>query len=105
MVVIVNPALMAAASVQQKAKDAVLAQLRLKRATGPTRAIPLPDEQGSKALEELIGLAVVRSSGHGRYWLDEAALARSKTAGTRVALIIVAFLLSVTASLLALTLN
>lgn len=102
MVVVINPAVMAAAAVQQKAKEAIVARLREGRATAPTRAMPLPDDQFGKPLEELVGLAHVRPMGNGRYWLDEAALARSKASGTRVALIVIAFLLSVTASLVAL---
>lgn len=102
--VAINGALIAA--VQQQAAVAKLIIEPLKRA-GALNAhgavtLDLSAKGADKALAGLVKLGHVHAAGEGRYWLDEAAIARSNAAGTRAALIMIAFLLSLAASLIAL---
>lgn len=101
----INAALIAVAAQQQALTDAhITGPLKKGRATSVRTAIPL--DLSAKGIDKLLAALVkrghVRSAGDGRYWLDEAAVAESKARGTRVALIVIAVLLSITASLLAL---
>lgn len=99
-----NAALIAAAQQQAAASKLITDPLKQAGATNARAAIPLDlSAKGSdKALAALIKKGHVRAAGGGRYWLDEAAVARSTAAGTRAALILLAFLISLGASLLAL---
>jgi hypothetical protein len=103
----INAALMVAAQQQALAATHITDPLRKSGATSPRAAttLNLSAKGTDKLLAELVKRGHVRTVGGGRYWLDEAAIARTKAAGKRVALILIVFLLSVTASLLALTLN
>ena len=101
----INAALIAVAAQQQALTDEqIINPLKQAGATSPRKAIRLDlSAKGSdKLLAGLVKHGHVRSAGDGRYWLDEAAIARTNASAGRVALIIVAFLLSVTASLIAL---
>ncbi|UUR07618.1 hypothetical protein [Sphingomonas glaciei] len=101
----INAALIAAAAQQQALTDThITGPLRKGGATSARTAIPLDlSAKGTdKLLAGLIKRGQVRSAGAGRYWLDETAVASAKARGTRVALIVIAVLLSITASLVAL---
>lgn len=101
----INAALIAAAAQQQALTNThITGPLKKAGATSARTAIPLDlSAKGTdKLLAGLVKRGHVRAAGAGRYWLDEAAVANSKAAGTRAALIIIAVLLSITASLVAL---
>ena len=102
-----NTALIAAAQQQALTATHIINPLRKAGATSARHAIPLDlSAKGApKLLEQLTKRGHVRPACGECYWLDEAAVARSKAAATRVALIVIAFLLSVTASLGALLLR
>jgi hypothetical protein len=99
----INAAIMAAAQQQAKLEKGLVDQLKEARALGPrsARALDLTPEGSDKVLESLVQAGHVREAGGGRYWLDEEAMAATKATANRVGLIVVAFLLSVTASLIA----
>jgi hypothetical protein len=104
----VNAALIAAAAHQQAETAKLITDpLRKAGATGPRSAIELDlsAKGASKLLDGLVKRGHVRAAGGGRYWLDEAAIAKSKAAGNRAALIILAFTISLAASLWAIALS
>lgn len=103
----INAALIVAAQQQQLAAAHITDPLRKGGAISAQTAITLDlsAKGADKLLAGLLKRGHVRAAGDGRYWLDEGALARSQSAGVRVVLIIIAFLLSVTASLAALLLR
>lgn len=104
----INAALIAAAAQQQALTEQhVLNPLKAAGATSPRNAttLDLSAKGADKLLASLVKRGYVRATGEGRYWLDEAAMKRAQAAGLRVALIVIAFLLSVTASLVALLLR
>ena len=101
----INAALIAAAAQQQALTEQhILTPLKKAGATSARTATTLDvsAKGADKLLAALVKRGHVRAAGDGRYWLDEAAIKRSEAAGLRIALIIIAFLLSVTASLVAL---
>ena len=100
----INVAVMAAAQQQAQIEKALTDQLKEARAVHLRAARPLDlSAKGSdKALAGLVRKGFVREAGGGTYWLDEEAIAHAKRAGVRVALILLAFLLSLGASLIAL---
>ncbi len=101
----INAALIAAAAAQQALTEQhVTTPLKTAGATSARSAtiLDLSAKGADKLLAALVKRGHVRATGDGRYWLDEAAIKRSQAAGLRIALIIIAFLLSVTASLVAL---
>jgi hypothetical protein len=99
----IQAALMAAAQQQALASKAITEQLKKAGAKAPRSAaeLDLSNKGSDKVLETLIKSGHVRDAGGGRYWLDEDAIAATKASAGRVALILVAFLLSAAASLLA----
>jgi hypothetical protein len=101
----INIALIAAAQQQAQTGKALTDQLKTAGATHVRAARPLDlSVKGSDAmLAYLVKRGHIREAGGGTYWLDEDAIARSTATGTRVALVLLAFLLSAGASLLALT--
>ena len=101
-----NAALIAAAQQQALSEKALIDQLRKAEATNvrAARSLDLSAKGADKVLEGLIKRGHVREAGGGTYWLDDEAIARGKAAGVRFSLILIAFLLSATASLLALAL-
>jgi len=103
----INVALMVAAQQQALTATQITGPLKKAGATSARTAIPLDlsAKGADKLLAGLLKRGQVRSLGNGRYWLDEAAIASAKAAGVRIAFIVIAFLLSVTASLLALALS
>lgn len=100
----INVAIMAAAQQQAQTEKVITDQLKHARAVHLRAARPLDlSAKGSdKALVGLVRQGFVREAGGGTYWLDEEAIARAKSAGVRVALILLAFLVSATVSLVAL---
>ena len=100
----INAALIVAAQQQALTATHVTAPLKAAGATSARKAVPLDlsAKGADKFLAALVKQGHVHAVGDGRYWLDEAAVARSHKAGARIALIIIAFLISVTASLVAL---
>lgn len=101
----VNVALIAAAQAQAQSTKLIFDQLLTAGAIGPKQATRLKLEKGGdKMLAYLVRRGHVREAGGGRYWLDKEAVARSKARGIWVALILLAFLISGGASLLALAL-
>nr|WP_314442508.1 hypothetical protein [uncultured Sphingomonas sp.] len=101
----INAALIAAAAQQQALTNQhVTGPLKAAGATSPRTAtrLDLTAKGADKLLAALVKRGHVRSTGDGRYWLDEAAIAGSQSAGLHLALVIIVFLLSVTASLVAL---
>ncbi|WP_338501409.1 hypothetical protein V6R86_01465 [Sphingomonas kaistensis] len=101
----INAALIAVAAQQQALTDQhILTPLKKAGATSARTATTLDvsAKGADKLLAGLVKRGHVRATGDGRYWLDEAAIKRSQAAGLRIALIIIAFLLSVTVSLAAL---
>jgi DNA-binding IclR family transcriptional regulator len=101
----INIALIAAAQQQQAlTNEHITGPLKKAGATSVRTAIRLDlSAKGTdKLLAGLVKHGHVRVAGDGRYWIDEAAVARSKAAASRIALIVIAFLLSATASLIAL---
>jgi hypothetical protein len=103
----INAALVAAAQQQVLAATHITGPLTKAGATSSRVAIPLDlsAKGADKLLAQLVGRGHVRDAGGGRYWLDEAAVASTKAEGQRAALILLAFLLSLGASLWALTLG
>ncbi len=99
----INAALIAAAA-QQHSNDDLTKQLKAKGATSARTASPLDlSASGTSAtLRSLIKQGYVRDAGGGRYWLDEARVARASAAAGKFFLILLAFLLSAGASLVAL---
>lgn len=100
----INVALIAAAQSQALSAKALTDQLKKAGATNVRAAAPLDlSVKGSeKVLESLVRRGHIREAGGALYWLDEDAIARGKSAGVRVTLILLAFLLSAGLSLLAL---
>ena len=101
----INAAIIAAAAQQQALTDQhVLKPLKAAGATSARTAtsLDLSAKGADKLLAGLVKRGHVRKTADGRYWLDEGAIKRSQAAGLRIALIIIAFLLSVTVSLVAL---
>ena len=100
----VNAALIAAAAAKEEAANAVRAKFAEAKAFGPATAI-VPDiespEQQS-AIDELQGLGIVRALGGGRYYLDRDRQAERKAQQGRIALIVLAGLVSLLASVVAL---
>jgi hypothetical protein len=102
-----NAALIAAAQQQALTATHVTGPLMKAGATSSRTAttLDLSAKGADKLLAQLVQRGHVRGAGAGRYWLDEAAVASTKAAGQRLALILLAFLLSLGASLWALTLG
>lgn len=102
----INAALLAAAAQKQAAQDALLNQLTSAKAFTPSAAIVLKtdgkDQDG--ALKELVGHAVVRPIGAGRFYLDRERKAERARQQGHAVLLILAAMLSILASVLALTL-
>jgi hypothetical protein len=100
----INVALLAAAAQQHQSSDDLTKQLRAKGATSPRSpaALDLSASGAKSTLQSLIKQGYIREAGDGRYWLDEEQFARSKAAAGRFFLILLAFLLSAGASVLAL---
>ena len=101
----INAALIAAAAQQQALTDQhILDPLKAAKATSPRSAttLDLSAKGTDKLLASLVKRGYVRATGDGRYWLDEAAMKRAQTAGFRILLIVLAVLISVSASLIAL---
>lgn len=98
-------AAMIAAAQQEAGTKAILAQLEQERATNARRAIKIDlSTKGSDAImAKLVKYGHVKDVGGGRYWLDTDAVERSKANAGRVAMILLAFVVSVGASILALT--
>lgn len=103
----VNIALIAAASRQQASSESLLKQLREAGATSAKAATrPTTKDRGEQQmLVSLASQGVLRDVGGGRYWVDETRIAERKASSSRVALILVVFLLSVSASVIALALS
>ena len=102
----INVALVAAAQQQAQKEQALLNQLKDAGALSPRRAIELDlSAKGSdQLLKALAKRTYVRDAGGGRYWLDQDAEAAFKAKAKNVSLIVIAALLSITASMLALVL-
>ena len=67
----INVALLASAANRQTAQQAVVQKLTAAKALEPSAAVRLDvDGAEASALTELVGLAVVRPLGAGRYYLD-----------------------------------
>lgn len=99
----INTALIVAAQKGAASAEALLDQLRKGGAIHTRAAMPLDvsADGAPEMLAYLVKRGQVRSAGGERYWLDEEAIARGKAAGARVAFILIAFLASAGASLLA----
>lgn len=98
-----NAALMAAAARRQSAREALLKRLAEARAVQPSDAIAL-DAGGEEeaALTELIGQAIVRPAGNGRYYLDRHRQKEQEARQGWILLVVTLAALSVLASVLAL---
>ena len=102
----INPAILAAGAsanaARQTAKQALLGQFTKARSYEPSSAITLaPEGLEAGALTEMVGLAIVRPLGDGRYYLDRD---RQKERAAQQVWIVLAVLLgfaSVLASLFA----
>jgi hypothetical protein len=100
----INAAVLAAAAQQQAlTAKAIIDPLKKAQAFTSRQAIPLDlSAKGTdKLLRQLVERGHVREAGDGRYWLDREEVERSKAAAVRGGWILAAFLLSVTASLIA----
>lgn len=100
----VNAALIAAAAKKEEARKAVLNQFRDAEAFGPASAIA-PDAgepEQAAALDDMLGLGIVRPAGNGRYYLDrEREKEREQELG-RISLLVIVGTLSIIASAVAL---
>ena len=102
----INAALIAAAA-QHSASDDLTKLLRAKGATSARTAVPLDlSASGAAAtLQSLIKQGYIREAGGGRYWLDEEHVVRAKAAAGRFFMILLAFMISLGASLWAISLS
>lgn len=101
-----NPAITAAiisASQQQASGTALLAQLKKAGATSPAKAIApdLSAKGADKVLAKLIADGIIRTA-NGRVFLDRDRFAERQAGARNAALVLIAFLLSAGASLVAL---
>ncbi len=102
-----NPALSAVLAAAAQKSSGIIAppdQLRKAGATNARAAIELDlKAEGSRAiLDQYLKLGHIRPAGFGRYWLDEASVARDHAKGARLLMILVIFLISAGFSLWAL---
>ena len=99
----INAAVLAAAAQKQAEGDELTKQLRARGATSArdATALDLSASGASQALRSLVKQGYVREVGGERYWLDEERYARAKEAAGKFFLILLAFLLSAAASLVA----
>jgi hypothetical protein len=102
----INVAIMAAAQQQAAGEQVIIDQLRTARAVNARAARPvdLSTKGSDKFLKALLKKGHVRPAGGGSYWLDEEEISRTTAAAGRIALLVLAFVVSAGASLLALTL-
>lgn len=100
----VNAALIAAAAQKEQASEALLKQFQDKQAFGPANAIALEVEDGpqQQALDEMQGLGVIRPVGTGRYYLDRERQTERKQEQGRIALLVLAGVVSILASVITL---
>lgn len=103
----INIAVLAAAASQQKALDSITGRLQSADATGPTKAASLdPLTAGeARALAQLRKQGLVRSTGAGRFYLDEDRKRELAARNRTFLMIAAAVLASTTASLLAVLLS
>ncbi|GAA4034483.1 hypothetical protein GCM10022281_13260 [Sphingomonas rosea] len=100
---ILTTAIINAANAGQASSSGVLADLKKKGAVNAkTAAAPDLSLKGAdKVVRALADKGLLRSAGEGRYWIDQDAVAAANSRATYMALIVVAFLLSAGASLVA----
>ncbi|GAA3996735.1 hypothetical protein [Sphingomonas humi] len=103
----INAALIAVASQQQHDSDDLTKQLRAKGATSVRTAasIDLSASGAAATLRSLVKQGYVRDAGGGPYWLDEEHVVRAQAAVGRFFLILLAFLISLGASLWAINVS
>ncbi|MCW3798200.1 hypothetical protein OMW55_10330 [Sphingomonas sp. BN140010] len=100
----INAALIASAANSQTAQQAVLQKLKKAEAYEPSTAMSLDlDGAEASALTELVGLAIVRPLGSGRYYLDRERQKERAAQQGWVALVIMLGVASAMASVIALT--
>ena len=93
----------AAGAARLTAKQALLAQLTAAKAYDPGTAIRLqPDGVETAALTELVGVAIVRPLGQGRYYLDRERQKEQSAQQGWIALVILLGVASLLASSIAL---
>jgi len=100
----INAALIATAANGQNAQQAVLQKLKKARAFEPSAAMRLDvDGAEASALTELVGRAIVRPLGSGRYYLDRDRQKERAAQQGWLALVILLGVASAMASFIALT--
>lgn len=101
-----NPAITAAliaASRQQEAEEAIEGRLAKAKATGPSSAVALDlDGKGKELLDQVLAAGTVKSTGDGRYYLNERAIADRKEGQGFMVLLILLVVASIIASGIAL---